>query len=180
MQKIGLVAHEELSGFNPRLLFARLLTAPLPPFVGGRLRASILSLAGFQLDKGVFFCDMPTFIGGQGMFKRLTVGRASWFNVHCFLDLNAPITIGERVAVGPQVMLITSTHRIGNAQSRAGEMCAEPVVIGDGVWLGARSVILPGVTIGSGSIVAAGAVVTRPVGENCLVAGSPARVIRHL
>jgi len=180
LQKLGQVGYEELSGYNPRLLFARLLTAPLPPYVGGRLRAAVLRLAGFRLEKGVFFCDMPTFIGGPGMFKRLTVGRASWFNIQCFLDLNASITIGEHVAVGPQAMLITSTHRIGGAQSRAGEMYAEPVVIGDGVWIGARSVILPGVTIGSGSIVAAGAVVTRPVDENCVVAGSPARVIRRL
>ncbi len=77
-------------------------------------------------------------------------------------------------------MLITSTHEIGPHQYRAGKDTTRPITIGDGVWIGARAVVLPGVTIGNGSIVAAGAVVNRPVGSNVLVAGVPARFVKHL
>ena len=66
---------------------------------------------------------------------------------------------------------------MGSAQRRAGELTTLPVTIDDGAWIGARSTILPGITIGAGAIISAGAVVNKDVPPNTVVAGSPARVV---
>jgi len=69
------------------------------------------------------------------------------------------VTFGERVAVGQFCRFITGTHEPGGPEHRAGATVIRPIVVGDGVWIGACSTILPGVTIGRGSVVAAGSVV---------------------
>lgn len=94
------------------------------------------------------------------------------------------ITIGNKVMFGPQVMILGGDHNsseIGRFMFDVKEKLPEndvPVIIEDDVWVGARAIILKGVTIGSGSIVAAGSVVTRSVPRYSVVAGSPARVLR--
>ncbi len=123
---------------------------------------------------------MPTITGGKDIYANLTVGQGCWFNKGCFLDLNARITVGNAVAIGHDVLLLTSSHHIGGPERRAGPAFAEPITIQDGVWIGARAVILPGVTIGRGAIVAAGAVVIKGVAPNTLVAGVPAQERRQL
>ena len=77
-------------------------------------------------------------------------------------------------------VITTSSHVIGTPERRAGRLKPEPVRIGHGAWIASRAVILPGVEVGEGAIVAAGAVVARSVAPNTLVGGIPARVIRHL
>lgn len=77
-------------------------------------------------------------------------------------------------------MLMTGSHHLGNSQRRAGDFTAQPIRICDGVWLGARSTVLPGVTLHEGAVVGAGAIVNRDVPPNSLVAGVPARLIRDL
>lgn len=71
-------------------------------------------------------------------------------------------------------------HEIGSQEKRAGAQKYEPIKIGDGCWIGANSTILGGVTIGAGSVVAAGAVVVRDIEENCVYAGVPARKVKEL
>lgn len=83
------------------------------------------------------------------------------------------IAIGSRVMMGPRVMLLTANHDLVTR-----ETTVSPIVIEDEVWLGAGVTILPGVTVGRGSIVAAGAVVTRDVPPGVLVGGVPAKVIK--
>ena len=82
--------------------------------------------------------------------------------------------------LGHEVSIITSSHEIGPTERRAYGSVAEPVVIEPGAWIGARATLLPGVTIGKGAIVGAGAVVTRSVEADTLVAGVPARMLRRL
>ena len=77
-------------------------------------------------------------------------------------------------------MIITAKHSLGGPELRAGDGGPEPVVIGDGTWIGAGAIILPGLTVGAGCIVAAGAVVTKDCTPNGLYAGVSARRIRDL
>jgi acetyltransferase-like isoleucine patch superfamily enzyme len=77
-------------------------------------------------------------------------------------------------------MLLTSTHEMASAAHRAGPITRAPLHVGDGAWLGARCILLPGVTIGAGAIVDVGSVVTRDVAPNTRVAGTPAIVVEDL
>jgi acetyltransferase-like isoleucine patch superfamily enzyme len=82
--------------------------------------------------------------------------------------------------VGARVLFLTSGHEIGPSERRAGPVHSSPITVEDGCWIGAGSILLPGVTIGRGSIVAAGSVVTKDVAPDTLVGGIPARPIREL
>ena len=79
-----------------------------------------------------------------------------------------------------QAMILTSGHALGGSDCRAGDLKPSPVVIGDGCWIGARAMILPGVNIGAGTIIASGSVVTSSCDPNSLYAGSPARKVKVL
>jgi acetyltransferase-like isoleucine patch superfamily enzyme len=90
------------------------------------------------------------------------------------------VTIGDRSLIGYRTQILSGNHRIPVGKERifgSGHV-VEPVVIGADVWIGANCTILPGVSIGSGAVVAAGSVVTKDVGEYTVVAGVPAREIR--
>jgi maltose O-acetyltransferase len=180
MGKLTHVIREELSGLHPRLLLAQLLLAPLPIHVGSRLRVHILRLVGFQIGHGCVMWGTPTIAGGGNLHRKLTIGQGCWFNVGCFFDVGAPITIGDHVAFGHQVVVLTSSHDVGPHDQRAAALYTKSVTIGNGAWLGARCTILPGITIGAGAIVAAGAVVNKDVPPNTMVAGIPARVVKTL
>jgi maltose O-acetyltransferase len=92
----------------------------------------------------------------------------------------AAITIGDDVQIGPNVQLLTPTHPLDAELRRAKWEAAEPIVIHDNAWLGGGAIVLPGVSVGENAVVGAGAVVTKTVAPNVVVAGNPARVIRSL
>lgn len=148
----------------------------IPDLVAVRLRTSILRLAGLSIGRGTVIGGPLNVVGGG----RLEIGRKCWINGGCHIDVTADVTLGYGVALAQGVFLITETHEIGGPRRRAGKTYAKPISIGDGCWLGARSVVLPGVTIGAGSIVGAGAVVTDDLPANVVAAGVPARSIRSL
>ena len=170
--------HSKLAGWQPRLDLANTLLATLPPFVGNRLRVYILRAVGFRIGRGTTMWGMPTIIGRGDIYARLTIGEKVACNGGIWFELEAPITIGNGVAIGHEVMLLTSSYSINTLQQRSGEHICAPITIEDGAWLGARSIILPGVTVGAGAVVAAGSVVREDVPPNILVAGS--RTIRTL
>ncbi len=141
------------------------------------LRRTLLRLAGVNLANNTCFCG--GWIYGRG---QLNIGEGSWLSPGCvfYTHEHANIEIGKRCDIGPAVEFIPGSHQIGSSERRAGEGTARSISIGDGCWIGARSVILGGVSIGTGSVVAAGSVVTRDVPENVLVAGVPAQIKRSL
>lgn len=110
----------------------------------------------------------------------IAVGDRFYANFGCvFLDVT-PITFGDRCLLAPGVHVYTATHPL-DAESRAeGLEAGDPVSVGDDVWIGGRTVVNPGVTVGDRAVVASGSVVTKDVPADVLVGGNPARVIREL
>ena len=145
-----------------------------------RLRTQILRMAGFQIGSGTLFFDIPTIVGDRATLSQFRIGQGGLVSIQCYIDLAAPITIGNGATLGPQTMLITGTHKIGPPENRLGALIPLPIHIEDGVWIGARATILPGVTVGRGAVIAAGALVNRDVPANTMVAGVPAKPIRDL
>lgn len=112
------------------------------------------------------------FVTGYG----IQIGSNTVINRYCYLDGRVPLKIGNNVNVSHYTLIQTLTHDAQNPDF----VCIEgPVVIGDHAWIGARAIIMPGVTIGEGAVVAAGAVVTRDVASYTIVGGNPARLIKE-
>ena len=111
---------------------------------------------------------------------QITVGEGTFVNYGLVALDVAPITIGRYCQLGPRVQLLTPVHPTEPAPRRAGLESADPITIGDNVWLGGGVIVCPGVTIGEGSVIGAGAVVTRDIPPYCLAVGNPARVVRAL
>lgn len=93
---------------------------------------------------------------------------------------SAPVTIGDRVLIGPGACLCTDTHEVEAADRRSGGSHAKKIEIGNDVWIGAKALILPGVTIGRGCMIAGGAVVAGDIEDWTEVGGVPAKLIRKL
>jgi len=110
----------------------------------------------------------------------LCIGENTMITGGLHVDLGASVKIGDGVRIGHDVSLLTINHEVGESWLRAGTSFFGEIVIEDGCWIASRCTVLPGVVIGRGAIVAAGAVVTRNVPANTLVAGVPARVVRQL
>lgn len=102
------------------------------------------------------------------------IGKGSIVGYRTFLDGRASLKIGSHVDIASEVMIYNSEHDVHSGDMKATE---QPVEIGDYVFIGPRAIILPGVKVGKGAIVAAGAVVTKDVPEKGIVAGVPARII---
>ncbi len=145
------------------------------PVVPPRLRLVALAVYGLDVTRSTSV-GPNCFFGGPA----IRIGEFSTLNAGCFIDNVDRVDIGNHVAIGAQVTILTGAHEIGHGGHRAGPLSSGPVTIEDGCWLGARVVILPDVTIGRGCVVGAGAVVTRDCQPNGLYVGVPARRIREL
>jgi acetyltransferase-like isoleucine patch superfamily enzyme len=170
---------DEFGEFDVGLSLALALCRMLPRFAGNRIRTAAVRAVGIHLGRSTVIWGQIT-LTGKHVRRHLTIGEDCWFNAGVLIDASDEVTIGNRVSVGHDVLIMTSTHRIDSAWRRAGAIRLAPVRIGDGAWLAARCVIQPGVVIGEGAIVGAGAVVTRDVPPHTLVAGVPARPLRQL
>lgn len=180
MAKILQALGDEVRWVRPRLWTMNLLVQLLPLGAGPRSRALLYRLFGVSIGPGVVIFG-PLRFGWYGeVFRNLTIGKHCFFNRDVFIDTTAPVSIGAGVSFGHDVSLITAHHDMGHAARRAGDVVPKPIVIGDGAWIAAHVTILPGVRIGVGAVVAAGAVVTRDVPAHTLVGGVPARPIRAL
>ncbi|MCF8020109.1 MAG: acyltransferase [Vallitaleaceae bacterium] len=123
-----------------------------------------------NIEKNVFF--------GKG--AGISIGDRSGIGLNA--RIQGPLTIGKYVMMGPDVIIYTRNHDIQNTSVPmidGGETPPRAVVIEDDVWIGARAIILPGVRIGQGAVVGAGAVVTKDVDNYAIIGGVPAKIIGH-
>lgn len=164
----GTVAPQQAAGRrwrSPlRLRLATWLFGWVPPFVLNRVRSRLLRACGLRLGAHSVFWGWPQLVGGPGAAQRLQVGAHCGFNDGCLFELEDEVHIGDHVSVGHEVVFLTGRRAGGPERGR--------IVIGDGAWLAARCVILPGVTVGAGAVVSAAVVVSEDVPPNTLVTGA--------
>ena len=176
--RVARLLRDEVSSLELRRTCAEALCAGLPHLSASYLRTSIWRAAGLRLGARARIMG-PLHLSGRCHWQDLlSFGDDTLVTGPLSIDLEAPVNVGARVRIGQDVMLLTVDHEIAGEQSRCGRNLALPITIGDGAWLGSRCVILPGVSVGAGAIVATGAVVTKDVAPNMLVGGVPARVLR--
>ncbi|MGP0036219.1 MAG: acyltransferase [Solirubrobacteraceae bacterium] len=132
---------------------------------------------GFQLGKDVgIYMGMFLWSFGPRQTREdgVRIGQGSLINRGCTLDVRSGLTIGKNVSVSPEVMILAGSHDVNDPEFR---QTPGPIVIEDYVWIGARAMILPDVTIGRGAVVAAGSIVTKDVEPLTIVAGVPAKPV---
>ena len=138
------------------------------------LRALFSRLTGQPTDES--FGLFPPFYTDFG--KNIHVGKGVFINSGCCFQDQGGITLGDGCLIGHQVVIATLNHDLDPA--RRGGMYPAPVRLGKNVWVGAHTTILPGVTVGDGAVIAAGAVVTKDVPAGVVAGGVPARVLKTI
>lgn len=131
-------------------------------------------LTGKEVDKS--FRLFPPFYTDFG--KNITFGKDVFVNSGCHFQDQGGITIGDGTLIGHNVVLATINHDLLPKNNRKNHY--KPIHIGNHVWIGSNSTVLPGVTVGDWAVIAAGAVVTKDVPPYTIVGGTPARIIRTL
>lgn len=179
-QRIIQTLAKEFGPFTPRFGLARLLAATLPEMRFIRLRTRLYRFGGLAVGRGTVILGRQNLTGEGVLHNRLTIGADCVLNGETTYNLGAQVTIEDDVAIGMQCLFLTVNHRIGDAAHRAGCTVPAPIMVKKGAWLAARVVVLPGVTIGEGAVVAAGAVVSRDIPANVLAGGVPASVLRPI
>ena len=139
-------------------------------------RARLLRELLGELGDGVairppFHCDYGRYI---------SIGAGTFVNYGCAMLDVAPIRIGAACQLATHVQLLTATHPVDPSARRLGWEYAQPITIGDNVWLGGGAIVCPGVSIGDDTVVGAGAVVTRDLPAGVVAYGNPARVQREI
>ncbi|MFD6881290.1 MULTISPECIES: sugar O-acetyltransferase [unclassified Rhodococcus (in: high G+C Gram-positive bacteria)] len=184
-----------MTGQKQRMLAGELYIADDPELVADASRAAELSEkfnSSSVTDPAARRAILAALVGslGEGAEVRaplyvdygynITIGPRTFVNFGAVMLDVARISIGADVQIGPNVQLLTPTHPLDAELRRAKWEAAEPITIGDNVWLGGGVIVCPGVTIGENTVVGAGAVVTRDLPPNVVAAGVPARVVRQV
>lgn len=129
------------------------------------------------LHKGSMYFE-PPFHCEYG--THIELGENFYANAYCTMLDVGKITIGDDVLFGPCVSLYTAGHPIHPQSRKSGYEYGIPISIGDRVWIGGNCVVMPGITIGSDSVIGAGSVVTKDIPAGVIAAGNPCRVIREI
>lgn len=140
-----------------------------------RMKRFLLNLIeGISIGKGT------RIVGPVHIWGRLTVGEDVWIGNNFRVEGNGYVHIGNDCDIAPSVYCFTGTHEIGNHKRRAGVGVNKTIEIGDGCWICGGVKLLPGISIGNGVIVAAGAVIPHNIPDDVLVGGVPSKIIREL
>ena len=140
------------------------------------LRDAILRELLGEVGEGVVV--RPSFRCDYGRY--IEIGARTFVNYDCVMLDVAPIRIGAFCQIATSVQLLTATHPIDPEPRRLGWESAEPITVGDNVWLGGGVIVCPGVTIGDNTVVGAGSVVTRDLPAGVVAVGNPARAHRPI
>jgi len=143
-----------------------------------RIRTKMLQGMGVKMGQNAQIAE-NVYVGSN----KLEMGKETYVNVGSFLDGSEKIIIEDYVRVGPYVKLLTGTHKYRNSVIRRRTedgTLSKPVKIKKGCWIGLGAIILPGITVAEGCIVAAGSVVIRDTKPNGLYAGNPAKRVKDL
>ncbi len=108
------------------------------------------------------------------------VGDNFYANFGCVILDVAEVKFGKNCLLAPQVGIYTATHPLDPIERNSGLECAKSITIGDNCWIGGHAVINPGVTLGDNVVVASGAVVTKSFGNNVVIGGNPAKVLKEI
>jgi maltose O-acetyltransferase len=147
-------------------------SSPSDPATRRRILLDLLGSLGEGSEiRPPFYCDYG---------YQTHIGARTFVNFGLIALDVARITIGDDVQIGPRVQFLTATHPVEAEPRRAKWESAEPIVIGDNVWLGGGVIVCPGVTVGADTVVGAGAVVTQDLPQGVLAVGNPARIVRAL
>jgi maltose O-acetyltransferase len=109
----------------------------------------------------------------------LSIGRDTCINTGAVIDARGGLRIGDHVLIGPNVVIVSSTHDISSSPIISAAHILQPTIIGDDVWIGANAVIMGGVSLATGCVIGAGAIVTKPTDRFGVYVGNPARFIRY-
>ncbi len=139
-----------------------------------KAREIFFKITGKSLDESLVL--FPPFYTDCG--KNISVGKNVFIGSCCYFQDQGGVKIGDNVLVGHGTTFATLNHCF-EPENRS-SMAPKPIVVGDRVWIGANVTILPGVTIGSNAVIAAGAVVTRDIPTDSVAAGVPAKVIKSI
>jgi maltose O-acetyltransferase len=118
-----------------------------------------------------FYCDYG---------YNIHTGKNVFFNFNCVILDVMKVEIGDHVLVGPNVQIYTATHPLDAKTRNSWLEYAKPIKIGNDVWIGGGAIIYPGVSIGDGAVIAAGAIVNKDVPANVVVGGNPAKIIKEI
>ena len=138
------------------------------------VRALFFQLIGQPVDET--FCLFPPFYTDYG--QNIKVGKNVFINTGCRFQDQGGIVLGNGALIGHNVVLAPLNHDEDPAKRHI--LHPAPIVLGKNVWIGANATVVPGITIGDGAIVAAGAVVTKDVPPNVVVGGVPARILKRI
>jgi serine acetyltransferase len=180
LRRVRTAFAREVEDLNFRYMVADILVRLLPSMSFASTRSALYRGAGVRVGKGSVILGRLEFTSTRGLQAHLQIGSRAVINKRVLFDVTGQVTVGHRVSIGHDVIFITAEHELGPSSARAGALRSQAIVLGDGCWIGARSTILPGVSVGEGSVVAAGSLVASDVPPNKLVGGVPARTIRAL
>lgn len=159
------------------LYLANIVSAALPQSRFFATRRRLYTLAGVEVASSAKINGLTRI-----HFPNTKIGANTWVGAGTQIipTRKSSVEIGANCDLGPQVMLVTGSHEIGSCERRAGSGTSASIGVGSGTWIGARATFIAGSGVGSGCIVAAGSLVKEKFGNNVIVAGVPARVVKHL
>lgn len=165
----------KLRNWLKRLRYAAINSVQSVSILPWSVRKYLVCKLGHTLSPQTYIAKRVHFTGSS----LTTVGSVS-LNVGSHIDASAPVLIEDGVRIACGAMLLTTTHEMGPPELRAAATIHKPIRIGKGCWIGARAMVLPGVSVAPGCMIAAGSVVASDTQPNGMYAGVPARRVKEL